>query len=459
MDQKLLLSFQYASNVAGLTVPWDEIGRVLGEEITGSAVIQHLAKTRTRMLARGLEVPPPLRRGGGSARIPTTGNSAAPKASTSADKSKLKAKPKAKPAPKKAKRATKKGNAPSDDSDSDSDSDDEWKDDGSDAEYGKPAGKRATAAKGPMKRKVKTEDSDKEDTPLPKAPKRKGTSDFKPGEERSAHGYTDINGVPIDDDDMEIEVESENEIVGAGEPWLDLDEDHASNSTTGKQTPVKKSLVVSLPTTPVKAEAPKVGDEENHEFGDTQNGFDNYQVEEHQTFSDPFTNASTAGYTSTADFVNTNGYGGGYENDGGYQSHNLNQDGAYTGSFAATDGGYNGGYTNVPNAFGTDMTGAGTISDAYNYGNGNTVPYPIQTSWPEYQAPSHYTSVNQTPAATSAGPDFTTGGYFGDDHFDIGAFNDGGYTFAANNDNLFNTDDIDGNFVSDHFFSSNNYGN
>ena len=102
MDQKLLLSFQYASNVAGLAVPWDEIGRVMGEGITGSAVIQHLAKTRTRMIARGLAVPPPLRRGGGTSRILATGTATATTTAATPNKSNLKAKPSAKSAPRKA---------------------------------------------------------------------------------------------------------------------------------------------------------------------------------------------------------------------------------------------------------------------------------------------------------------------------------------------------------------------
>ena len=433
------------SNVAGLTVPWDEIGRVMGEEITGSAVIQHLAKTRTRMISRGLDVPPPLRRGGGSSRIPATGTATAPTTAAITDKSNLKAKRNAKSAPRKAKKATKKGNTISDDSDTD----DDWKDDDSDAEYGEPAAKRAKTTKGPMKRKIKTEDSDDENIPLSKASKRKA-SDFKPSEELSAFGHTDINGVPIDDD-MGTEDEVGNELVGTGQPWLELDEDHASNSTISKKTPVKKSLVVSLPTTPAKTDMFKAEDHENHVVGD-QSGFEGYQIEDHQTFGDPFTNGSTGV------LANTNGYGGAYGNDGGFQSQDPSQDGAFTGSFA-TDGGFD---ANVPNAFGTNVTGGGSISDVYNFGSGNTVPYPIQTSWPDYQgsmgSSSYYPSLTQTPAATSAGPDFS-GGYFGNNQFDIDHFNDGSYSFAANNDNPFNADNIDGNFVDDGFFGSNTYGN
>ena len=453
----------------------------MGDEITGSAVIQHLAKTRARMIARGLEVPPPLRRGGGSSRIIASGTTTAPLTAATATKSNLKAKPKAKSAPRKAKKATNKVDTVSDDSGDD----DDWKDDDSDAEYGQPAAKRAKTTKGPMKRKIKTEDSDDEIIPVPKATKRKAT-DSKPSEERSAFGHTDINGVPIEDD-METEDETSNALVGTGQPWLDLDDDHGSTSTKGKKSPAKKTLVVSLPTTPAKTDVFKASDHENQVVGDVPIGFQDYQVEDHQTFSNPITNDSTAGLFST------NGYGGAYGNDGGFQSQDIvDQGGAFTGSFAI-DGGYD---ANIPDTFGTNMTGggsisntynpggtsisnaynpggssipesynsaSGSISDSYNFGTGNTVPYPIQTSWPEYQGPigsySQYTSLNQTPATTSAGADFG-GGYFGNGHFDLGSTNNNdGYSFGANNDIFFNTDNIDGNYVDDAFFSSNNYGN
>ena len=453
--------------MAGLTVPWDAIGSVVGPEVTGSAVVQHLAKIRSRMEGRGLEVPPPLKRGGGSgnSRTPAAGTATTPTTAATANKSKPKAKPIAKSSPRKAKKATKKGNALSDDSDSGSEQD--WEDDKSDAEYGQPAAKRAKTTKGPMKRKIKTEDSDEDIPPSKaKATKRKATN-TKPSEERSAFGYTDINGKPIDDED------DTNELVGAGEPWLeyDDDEDQDSDSTPSKKSPVKKTLVVALPTTPVKTDVFKAG-HENNAFGDFQSGLDNYQVQNHQILSDPFAIDPFAN-NSTADLVNTNGYGG------------ANDYGAFPGSFGV-DGGYDANVpdafdTNIPNTFDTNMAGGGSISDAYSFGSGNTVPYPIQTSWPEYQgsmgSSSFYPSVAQTPAATSAGPDFNfypsvaqtpavtssgpdfSNGYFGDSQFDIGAFNDGGYGYMANNGNVFNGGDIDGNFIDDGFFGGNNYGN
>ena len=45
--------------------------------------------------------------------------------------------------------------------------------------------------------------------------------------------------MPIDGD-IDTEDESGNELVGAGQPWLELDEDYASNSTT-------ESLVLASP--------------------------------------------------------------------------------------------------------------------------------------------------------------------------------------------------------------------
>ena len=476
--------------MAGLTIPWEEIGRVTGPGITGSAVVQHLAKTRVRMQGRGLEVPPPLRRGGGSgnSRVPAAGTATTPTKAATANKSKPKAKTNAKSTPRKAKKAAKKGNALSDDSDSGSEQD--WEDDNSDAEYGQPAAKRAKTTKGPVKRKIKTEDSD-EDTPpsKAKATKRKATNS-KPSEERSAYGYTDINGKPIDED------ESSSELVGAGQPWLEYgdDEDHLSDSSTSKKTPVKKTLVVALPTTPVKTDVFKAN-HENNAVGDVQDSLDKYQVENQQILGDPFISDPFAN-NSTVDSVNTNGYGGAYGNVGGFQTQDPNHDGTFTGSFGI-DGGFD---VNIPNALDTDMAGGGAIPDAYNFGSGNTVPYPIQTSWPEYQGsmgsssfypsvaqtpaggsagpdfnffPSvaqtpavgsagpdfgFYPSVAQTPAAPSAGPDFSNG-YFGDSQFDMGAFNDGSYGYMANNGNVFNAGDIDGNFIDDGFFGNNSYGN
>ena len=49
MDKKLLLSIQSECNAQGVTIPWNNIAGLVGPNITGSAVIQHLAKLRIRM--------------------------------------------------------------------------------------------------------------------------------------------------------------------------------------------------------------------------------------------------------------------------------------------------------------------------------------------------------------------------------------------------------------------------
>ena len=66
MDKKLLLTIQSVCNAEGVKVPWDKVGRIMGDRISDGAVIQHLAKLRQRMVSQGLSVPPPLRRGGGT---------------------------------------------------------------------------------------------------------------------------------------------------------------------------------------------------------------------------------------------------------------------------------------------------------------------------------------------------------------------------------------------------------
>ncbi len=49
MDKKLLLSIQSECNAQGVNIPWNNIAAIVGPSITGSAVIQHLAKLRIRM--------------------------------------------------------------------------------------------------------------------------------------------------------------------------------------------------------------------------------------------------------------------------------------------------------------------------------------------------------------------------------------------------------------------------
>ena len=60
VDLKLLLAIQYVCEKAYIAVPWDDVARVMGPATTGSDILDYLASTRTQMVARGLDVPPPL---------------------------------------------------------------------------------------------------------------------------------------------------------------------------------------------------------------------------------------------------------------------------------------------------------------------------------------------------------------------------------------------------------------
>lgn len=90
MDKRLLLALQSVCNTDGIRLPWDKVGVLMGDQISDGAVIQHLAKLRQRMVIQGLDVPPPLRRGGGSIISTTTSGRAS--ASGSADSKKTKPK-------------------------------------------------------------------------------------------------------------------------------------------------------------------------------------------------------------------------------------------------------------------------------------------------------------------------------------------------------------------------------
>lgn len=66
MDKQLLLSLQSVCNEKGIKLPWDEVGESMEKQVSGGAIIQHIAKIRQRLAAGGFSVPPPLRRGGGN---------------------------------------------------------------------------------------------------------------------------------------------------------------------------------------------------------------------------------------------------------------------------------------------------------------------------------------------------------------------------------------------------------
>ena len=60
VDLRLLLAIQYVCEKSYIAVPWDDVARVMGPATTGSGILDYLATTRTQMVARGLDVPPPL---------------------------------------------------------------------------------------------------------------------------------------------------------------------------------------------------------------------------------------------------------------------------------------------------------------------------------------------------------------------------------------------------------------
>ncbi|KAI9671196.1 MAG: hypothetical protein M1817_003703 [Caeruleum heppii] len=64
LNNRLLLCIQYACNEKGMKLPWELIAKHLDPRVSEGAIVQHLAKLRNRLEGEGVEVPPPLRRGG-----------------------------------------------------------------------------------------------------------------------------------------------------------------------------------------------------------------------------------------------------------------------------------------------------------------------------------------------------------------------------------------------------------
>lgn len=452
LDYKLLLGMQYECNVAGIVIPWENIGRLMGPHISGSAVIQHLAKTRSRMVAKGLSVPPPLRRGGGGSRFSTTATpsnlnnptATAPTGPTTNAPANKKTNAKANKNSTKSKKASQY----SDESDED---DYALNGDDSDAEYGQARAKRAKKnGKGPTKRKVKTEDSDEDAEAAIEVAKPKTKKSKSPSGELSAYGYTDINGVPIDDG---IYSDDETDaMVGAGAPWLSLDND-GSYPNTGDNS--KKSLIVSLPTTPTKMDTPFANDDTEEEaLGGEFNSIINadQSLGNDFDFHNPYQNSEDYVSTLNQEFGQVDGHSGALSSDGGFGS-NTGQAATYP-TF------------NNDGDFGSNMGQAATYPSFNNNGGfnsniGQAVPYPIQTSWPNNHgvaSSSNYTSVNQTPAGTSAGAEYGMDNFDENEYNFESSFDNSGYDFDSTS-NLFNTDNVDGNFCGGDFFSGNYYGN
>ncbi|SLM39651.1 hypothetical protein LPUS_10240 [Lasallia pustulata] len=238
MDKKLLLTIQSVCNADGVKVPWDKVGAIMGDKITDGAVIQHLAKLRQRMVAQGLSVPPPLRRGGAS--LISTGYSGS---SYSASKSTA-----ARNTKSSSSRAT-QGVNEEDEEDFDVDKASE-----PDEEFAAPRSKKVKREPKGKRGRAKNQDSDEDADLVPKAEKADGKRkrsqpkadkirakdivDFAdaesvaasrtlqklsglPAEERERRSSVDYRDLD-DDDEFEDEYNSDEEYVGAGASFLEL---------------------------------------------------------------------------------------------------------------------------------------------------------------------------------------------------------------------------------------------
>lgn len=64
LDELLLLTIQSVCNKNSVKIPWAEVAKTMGHNVTEGAIVQHLAKLRSRRVQSDKAVPPPLRRGG-----------------------------------------------------------------------------------------------------------------------------------------------------------------------------------------------------------------------------------------------------------------------------------------------------------------------------------------------------------------------------------------------------------
>ncbi|KNG89502.1 hypothetical protein ANOM_002263 [Aspergillus nomiae NRRL 13137] len=72
LNELLLLTVQSVCNNQSIRIPWSEVASTMKNNVTEGAIVQHLAKLRSRRVDAGKEVPPPLRRGGvGSSSKPS----------------------------------------------------------------------------------------------------------------------------------------------------------------------------------------------------------------------------------------------------------------------------------------------------------------------------------------------------------------------------------------------------
>lgn len=242
MDKKLLLTIQSVCNADGVKIPWDKVGAIMGDQITDGAVIQHLAKLRQRMVAQGLSVPPPLRRGGGS--LISTGYSGS-SYSTSKPATARNTKATTNIASSDVTQDVKEGDEEDFDVDKASDSNGEFTETPSKRVKREPKGKKS---------RVKKDDSDSNDEHIPKAEKANGKRKHsEPGAtkttananlevedaesvaaSRTLHGHSIVSAVgrerrssvdyaDIDDnDDFDDEYPSDNQFVAAGASFLEM---------------------------------------------------------------------------------------------------------------------------------------------------------------------------------------------------------------------------------------------
>lgn len=474
----------------------------MGEGITGGAVIQHLAKLRIRMVEQGLPVPPPLRRGGGNGRISTSASSRTKAKATPPKNGKAN-----KAASKKTKAESKKADPGSDDSEEEGDG---WINDDSDAEYGERPAKRAKPnTRGFGTRQTKHDDTDDE-VITPSKPSKRKFHNSKPSPSQSYDG---------------VEVKTEYTAAGANWLRLEDDEANqpkTGKKTVNKKPSLKITLPVTYEdfgddtggVIDDENEDGMVGDgigafaDSSYDFGEEANEeistspYDEAGIDEAPSasnnvgmyddiygtspFNMPFSGAFTG--TSNNKHYNSTSYDGGDSGLGQTSNtfHNQSEisfpqyDGEFAGVFnngpvqagsfgnAGYSNGNNGPDNHVGNGYGASFN---AINASVNsplgskmHNNNQNVPFPIQTSWPNTHnmtGLSNKTSLNPTPADTSAGVD-VGGGFFNDNSllasnmFDDGV---GGYSFNDGTDVLFGAGHYDGNQVGGSFFGSNPYGN
>ncbi|KAL4878946.1 hypothetical protein BJY04DRAFT_194466 [Aspergillus karnatakaensis] len=63
LNELTLLTVQSVCNSQSIKIPWADVAKTMGHNVTEGAIVQHLAKVRARRVQEGKDVPPPLKRG------------------------------------------------------------------------------------------------------------------------------------------------------------------------------------------------------------------------------------------------------------------------------------------------------------------------------------------------------------------------------------------------------------